>query len=429
LYGPWGSGKTSLLNFLRSELEKPLKREEYPQIDTDAWVIVEFNAWQQQRICLPWWALMDAVFRQAHARLWRSDRLRAIKLWMREQFWRFRTAAIPRLVALLILALVVFGLPVAFGGETTRPVQEGSQPDNSSNLIKDINVAFGLLIAIAGLAYSISRSLLPGTARAAQTFVEIARNPMSQITQHFEDLVRWIGQPVAVFIDDLDRCEAQYVVALLESIQTLFRRALVMYVVAADTRWLRASYENVYQIFSGTISEPGHPLGHLFSEKIFQLSVPVPGILWIDKDAYWQRLVDRKEAGVEDLTDIKAEAQRKLESITSDRGVLEEVQKVKGTGLRELVYRAEAVKRLVSPQVQLSTENRLRKYGYLVGSNPRAMKRVVNAHTIQQQLLLLAGAEIDADTLPLWTILTILWPHLAECLGTNPAAVKYFQTT
>jgi hypothetical protein len=67
----------------------------------------------------------------------------------------------------------------------------------------------------------------------------------------------------------------------------------------------------------------------------------------------------------------------------------------------------DAVKRLVSPQVQLSLENRLRKYSHLLGSNPRAMKRVVNTHTVQQQLLVLTGAEINADTLPLWTILTI----------------------
>ncbi len=77
--------------------------------------------------------------------------------------------------------------------------------------------------------------------------------------------------------------------------------------------------------------------------------VPVPGILGIDKDTYWQRLVDRKEVSVKDLTGIKAEAQRKLESIASDRGIIEEVNKVKGTGMRELVFRAEAIKRLVSP--------------------------------------------------------------------------------
>jgi hypothetical protein len=59
LHGPWGSGKSSLLNFIREELEeKPT-----------GWIVIEFNAWKNQRTGPPWWSLMDAVYTQSKIKL------------------------------------------------------------------------------------------------------------------------------------------------------------------------------------------------------------------------------------------------------------------------------------------------------------------------------------------------------------------------
>ncbi len=422
LHGPWGSGKSSLLNFLRSELERPLSQEDHPGIDTNEWIVVEFNAWQHQRIDPPWWALMASVYQQTHTRLRDIDKKRAIGLWIREHIWRLGTAAVPHLLAVLIAVLLAIGLMMLFNGE------KEFQTTTWLERIQTIDVAIGIVILIAGVAFSISRSLLPGTARAAQTYVELSRNPMSQITQHFDDLVRWVEQPVAVFIDDLDRCEASYVVTLLEGVQTLFRSAPVTYVIAADTRWLRASYENAYQEFSNTVSEPGHPLGHLFTEKIFQLSAPVPDILSAQKDTYWKLLTTRPGAWERQEADMKrwqGEAKQVLRGLSSEQDILAEVQRHRGTE-REQVYRAEAVKRLVAPEVQVATEHRLQKYTRLLGSNPRAMKRMVNTYIIQQQLVTLTTElDIKPDSLPLWTILSMRWPSLSEYLSEHPKTVVH----
>ena len=45
LHGRWGAGKSSVLNFLKEDLqdEKELK----------PWVVVELNAWQHQRLNVP----------------------------------------------------------------------------------------------------------------------------------------------------------------------------------------------------------------------------------------------------------------------------------------------------------------------------------------------------------------------------------------
>jgi len=80
-------------------------------------------------------------------------------------------------------------------------------------------------------------------------------------------------QPIAIFVDDLDRRYGSYAVEFLERIQTLFREAGVFYVIAADRRWLYSSYEKAFDSFKGDIDEPGRPLSHLFIDKTFQLSV------------------------------------------------------------------------------------------------------------------------------------------------------------
>jgi hypothetical protein len=50
--GPWGTGKSTLLNLLKQELE---------QGEEPMWLTVTFNAWRQSRVGTPWWALLAAL--------------------------------------------------------------------------------------------------------------------------------------------------------------------------------------------------------------------------------------------------------------------------------------------------------------------------------------------------------------------------------
>jgi hypothetical protein len=59
LHAPWEAGKTSLLNFLATELraeDQDLARRS---------VVVNFNAWRHQRIAPPWWWLMTTMYSEA----------------------------------------------------------------------------------------------------------------------------------------------------------------------------------------------------------------------------------------------------------------------------------------------------------------------------------------------------------------------------
>lgn len=64
----WSSGKTICTNFIEKYLKKIPKSD---SIESDInnknpdWVVVKFNAWQHQKIGPPWWSLMDKVYHTA----------------------------------------------------------------------------------------------------------------------------------------------------------------------------------------------------------------------------------------------------------------------------------------------------------------------------------------------------------------------------
>ena len=161
--------------------------------------------------------------------------------------------------------------------------------------------AIGTLWAGALLA---SRFLLWDSARGARLFEQSNANPMQDVADHFGWLFTRAKRPVVFFIDDLDRCTNDYVVELLETVQTLIRDSAkqfptgskkatgaVHFVIAADGAWIRKSYEIAFEQFSASVGEPGQPLGYLFLDKLFQLHVPVPALDAVRQHDYLSRLL------------------------------------------------------------------------------------------------------------------------------------------
>ena len=192
--------------------------------------MVDFNAWRHQRIDPPWWALLNTIFQQAYQQLSRVEKEKAFKLWVHEYWWRFRTGWVP---TILIVALAVWLFSL-----TTSPSK-----------LKTILEITSVLIVIGGALLTGIRSILLGSPAAAKTLIELTSDPMRPILEHFKKMVRLIHKPVAVFIDDLDRCQSVNVVGLLQGIQTLFKASNVTYVIAADREWLRTSLELSYKDF------------------------------------------------------------------------------------------------------------------------------------------------------------------------------------
>lgn len=408
LHGPWGSGKSSVLNFLERELTD----------EGGDWIVVTFNAWRDQRLQPPWWSLITAIYAGARSRLEaEKDEFARARLTWQWLLWRLRADFLPIAAALgciaVIAMLVVFG--IATNASATLTVMASA-------------------ITLVGAIFLGSRSLALGSQRAAQTYADLKSDPYKPITSLFGGLIDTIGRPVVVFIDDLDRCEAKYVVDLLEGIQTLMRGASVTYVVAADRKWICSSFEQRYRDFATPVGEPGRPLGYLFLDKLFQISVAIPQLALDQRKAYWRTLLSDTGAGGSataqehyDADSARAVDDARAEVAQFDRqeqlhSYVRAVE-VGGDRVRIRAVRTAAARRIASPEAARDAEHRLRDFASMIEPNPRAMKRLVNAYGMHQAAALLAGRPTDAGPLARWTILELRWPLLADFLALRPHCI------
>jgi hypothetical protein len=390
-------------------------------------VVIDYNAWMNQRIQPPWWSLIRAVFSQSVQQMgfWRGWRLRIS--WF---IWRAWADWVPTLVAAAAVAIAI----MAATGVFERLGFNKDLSKTASDLLKSVTTLAGL----GGALYVFSRSLVFGSANAAQVYTEGRTDPLGPIVKLFSRLIRAIDRPVAVFIDDLDRCDSQYVVRLLEGIQTLFRSVPLIYVVAADRKWICASYEKTYEQFTKPVGEPGRPLGYLFLDKIFQASAAIPQISEDYRQKFWKGLLQaRTEADTatadQQLKQVEAQVQREIAGQFTQAQLQVKVEQAtagpnptQAEVMREQATRAAAAKQITTPAAAAITESRLQPFGPLLEPNPRSMKRLVNAYGFHQAAHFLEGRNVSPEALARWTIIELRWPLLAELLTDRPQVVSEF---
>jgi len=442
LYGPWGAGKSTVLNFLKDILEPNSKKvsmwEKVMQIiirlsnwgkkkKEDEWLVFEFNAWRHQHIEPPWWSLMEGVFQYTKKKL---------TLWglVQEYSWRLNLGGliylIPAIIMLWLFSLAISWIPTnIIPPKVDQPLTTSEFLSAVASAAKNISEIIALILTVWGGILAINRSLLFGTAKSAQDYKDRIQDPMNEIKKHFNRLIKNLlknNYRVVIFIDDLDRCRSSYVVELLEGIQTLFREAPVFFIVASDRRWLNACYEQVYEKFKSQVNELGKPLGTLFLEKAFRFSTPMPGISDELEKRYWLYLLDIKND--EQIVDF-AVALKKADEIVSQIESEEEVRAVVKTSTKkefaeQRAIREKAVERLATPAIMARLEHTLRLYKELLEENPRAMKRLVNTYSANLTLDILSETNIERHQLVLWTILSTRWPSLAEYLEEDPEMIE-----
>jgi hypothetical protein len=399
LDGPWGAGKSTLLGFIEKDLGKD-------------WLIVEFDAWRQSRIGPPWWALLTSLRKAMCDDIKWPERWR---LRASEAFERLRRDhTLPPFLLLLALAAIVFAV--------TRPA---SNEIRGAAALASAAVAGFTLLWTAGR--TIAQFLLWESATGAQLYERSDRNPMERLAVHFAWLISHARRHVIFFVEDLDRCDERYVVDLLDSIQTLVRDTPgrlssgrePYFIVAADGRWIRRSYEQVYASFDDAVSEPGRPLGYLFLDKIFQLTAYVPAIGAGQQAGYLSTLLGSADRSVgRDLATELTRRRTLIEESENQEEILSVVNDASPAAWSDLA--SAALERLSEPEVERVTEHDLLRFTALLERNPRSMKRFINAFSVALSTALLEGRSVNADPLALWTILRLRWPDLADHLRKHP---------
>jgi hypothetical protein len=419
LHGPWGSGKSSLLNLLQHELEHP--REAEPPLPgggkSGPALVVWFNAWKHQRMRPPWWALMNAIYRGAIRRCAASDDERIkyrdrLALWRLWWSWRWKAEILPVvLVAMVVIAALTFML---FGTEA---------PTLTEALGK---IGITALAALAAV-YTYARLMIFGSQKAVQAYADLTTDPYRRIVDLFNRLVHEITPPLIVFIDDLDRCDSAYVVELLEGIQTLFRHAPVTYVVAADRKWICSSFEKKYDDFAGSIGEPCRPLGYLFLDKLFQISAGMPRLTLDIQRLYLDALLaEGTPASTAPDPELVERAMVEMAGKSDEDEIEKAIAKHKSVPEQRAARHAGALQ-IVTAEATAKTEHRLKKLAHLLEPNPRSMKRLVNMVAMAQARGILEGRKASPETRARWAMLSLRWPLLAEFIADNPDAIAHWR--
>ncbi|MFZ1688708.1 MAG: P-loop NTPase fold protein [Flavobacteriales bacterium] len=392
LHGQWGTGKSTVLNFLREELR--------PKDEASGWVVVDFNAWRTQSSRPPWWTLVREIHQQAGKQApFKYQR----GIWWHWVVWHWAMAMGPWMIAAAVMLAVAY-------------------------FLKGLGTATELIagvIAGAITLVTLGRSLLFGSSKAAESFMDQRKDATRPVKDRYAKLIRAIGQPVIVFVDDVDRCDKAYVVELLEGIQTLFREAPVTFLIAADRKWICRSFEKHFEDFGTSVGDAARPLGYLFLEKLFQLSVSLPPLsLRLQQEFQAALLRQGGDPAEAEQVLMKAEeiAEGTVKTGLTQAQADELVDATTDLIQKQAVQRVLA-KRLASVTMDAQRKHDLEPFANLIESNPRAIKRFLNAYGMQQSLSRLENRRIPTEHLVRWTILELRWPLLAEHVCTSPKVI------
>lgn len=270
IFGRWGTGKTTLMRLIEERLK--------PGGSATVW----FSAWVYGREDEIWAALMQCLVTQISKRLRFVDKLRfSLGLYARGLAWDRLLLTSPQI---LIRALLIAAPVVIAGILTTAPQISGSIATalTSAGLFGSALVAWRILKPVfdkigsaSGFDMSLTRSM----------DFEQHIGFLDRFREQFSRLVKSLPastQRVVVFIDDLDRCEPEKALQLLDSVKVFLDVPGCIFVLGLDVQVIKRALELKY---------PQDPVAQReYLSKIVQLPFHLPPSTEADLRAYLGRL-------------------------------------------------------------------------------------------------------------------------------------------
>lgn len=375
LNGEWGSGKSSMLSYLEDFLKD------------DNWSVVQYNAWEHQRFDEPWWILVNKVSKEVPQKLLHSMRCISRPHWV----WKTQLEySLMYIGAFIISILLIIGFTNEIFGD----------PKNISFIASVLALIGSLWFTLQGTLQNIFRKKSLHSVLHSKN----ANDPLEPYKKRFKKVVK--HKKVAIFIDDLDRCEVDATVSLLEGIQTLFKSSKVLYVIAADGHWVSTCFDKKYDQFNGLIRS-GQTIGNQFLQKTFQLIVDVPKLNKPQQQSLLNKYLNRSEKNNETtettldvIKDIEqAETLTQLGNISA------------GSGQEGTRIAAQKAEQIIKKQKEHYTQKLLEEG--MMPQNPRQMIRLINLFTLKIQELIISEVltEVGEDNALRYILFSTEYPE------------------
>jgi len=224
ILGPWGSGKTSFLNICRSLLQK------------QGMTTVSFGPWKYDKRDEVWHALLQTVLDEL-ARQARNSPEPTIRERLEQVMGRLRRLSLTA-TWLLSRQLLTTITPVSLADADLDALKQAWTGDPAGpSLNADYHAA-------------------------------------NRFERDFADVVRELtgDAPVAIFIDDLDRCRPETALSVLEALRIFMGDAPCVFIIAMDHG---ALIDTAARHFDGD-----RVRGRRYLEKLVHFSYHLPGVRW-----------------------------------------------------------------------------------------------------------------------------------------------------
>jgi KAP family P-loop domain len=388
-----------------------------------AWTVVRFDAWRYQRIAPPWWWLVTSIDRQLRKEF--AQRGRSVARRKRLLDYRWRLAHFfEDLVPVVPLVLVAGGLWLISGRLSM------------GDFVKWAAVLVGGLTTLGAALWSLTnivRRLFVASPANLGTTLRTS-DPMADLRLRYSYLIGSAESAILLIIDNLDRCQADYVVELLEGIQTLLgsgdtdtdERPVVAVVVPAARAWLCDSYLQVYKEFQEAMDEPGRPFGLGFVDRVFDVTLRLPRVAIESSHGRPQSCCQHAAAEMGEATaelevrKLLADAEREDDNSRFEILPPLRLKAVEQIGLLEVTS---------DGKLCSDTETHLNELIEHLALEPVVAKHVLTSYCVQRTRQLLGGHRIDDDPhaihrLGLWAILDHRWPLLSHYLARHPDDIE-----
>ncbi len=295
IFGEWGEGKTTMVNFVREHLRPAPVHDKTPPF-----YFVRFTAWPYTTSEKLWRALIIEIAKVLYG-------LKSTETTETQQAEPAKPAPeIPKPKPDVISRLTTF-----LNSELFKPPEE-TKPTPFEELVQDldrygygkiskrtpaaaldqeailsaiVSAALSVLGAVSPLAAGI-RSFLPwepktNAEQAAQeeeksTAEELEALPKFQ--EKFREMLKKAGEDrVYVFIDDLDRAQPDVALDIMESIRIALSEGNCVYILAVDERLIEQGLRLRYrELFAKETDAAINSKGQEYLEKIIQFRTRVP---------------------------------------------------------------------------------------------------------------------------------------------------------
>ncbi|MEO1193992.1 MAG: P-loop NTPase fold protein [Pseudomonadota bacterium] len=400
---PWGGGKSTFANFLIHVLSNPDRTQsgDKSEEQRQPWTIVTFNAWRHQHVKPVWWVLFGYILNSLRQRRERQGGIyRSWSFWLSQRIWQFWTwsnaLALLAWLTACLTALIIYG-----SGDAGKNGGGFSSGDAVGVLGLLGLLGLPIVASIRSVVINVGNSLHPGRAAKEENYSLGKDDPLERFRQHFRKTLDEEDTPILLVIDDLDRCQAEFVVDLVQGLQTLLRSHYMFVVLLGDRAWIERCFDVQFAAMTDAEdTENIDRLGQKFVEKALQMSLTLPSPTQKQQESLLQSITASHVAASEvplatGQPSVSGDSPGNAETANGDRDVGAGVDDIEVNSSAEEILEpdtlrsneenwAEAQSLVDGARDEIFIQHTIIKYAGLFPSNPRQIKRIVNTISFYQ---------------------------------------------